>query len=206
MGLFGILGGRRSDEDEQIERQYVSTYVSLLGLQEKEALTLVRRMIADVKADIARYADQPKPLTGDELLTKVQHDQGLNAALEVLRSDGVHDEDIRWWHNLTDLTRGMILQDDIFHHVTFGHAQVANGRTQEEAIRQLPKHFPIYGNPTDESKSRGDNRPLPIELKNRVNAFNVNMAKLDPDGYKERIEHSTSFNALIRNAIRDQQL
>lgn len=206
MGLFGILTGRRSDEEEQVECEYINTYVSALGLHESEASKLVKRMIADVKTDIARYAKQPKPPTGDELLAKAQYDENLRARLSILRNEGVSDEDLRWWHNMTDLSRGMILQDDIFHHVAFTHGQAANGKTAEEGAKLIPKYFPIYGNPTDESKFKGDDRLLPIELKNRVNAYNINMAAQDPEGHKMRIERSTSFNALVRQAIRTGQL
>jgi len=205
MGLLGILGGRRSDEEEQIERDYVNIYAAR-GLHEREASSLVKRMIADVKTDIARYVKQPKPPTGDELLAKAQYDENLRARLSILRNEGVSDEDLRWWHNMTDLSRGMILQDDIFHHVTFTHGQAANGKTAEEGLKLVPTYFPIYGNPTDESKFKGDDRPLPIELKNRVNAYNISMTAQDPEGHKMRIERSTSFNALVRQAIKAGRL
>lgn len=52
---------------------------------------------------------------------------------------------------------------------------------------------------------KGDDRPLPYELKKRVNEY-IGKRMSDPIEYKRNIETSSSFNALIRKEIKSGNL
>jgi hypothetical protein len=43
--------------------------------------------------------------------------------------------------------------------------------SEEEAAKEVKKYFPIFGDPDDTSTSSGDDRPLPCELKDRINIY-----------------------------------
>jgi len=70
----------------------------------------------------------------------------------------------------------------------------------------LGKSFPIFGGPEDTKNVKGDDRPLPFELKERINQW-VGTALQD-----KALETATSsrsagsMNALIRNEIRAGRL
>lgn len=72
----------------------------------------------------------------------------------------------------------------------------------EEAAVKVRKSYPMYGDPEDTSNTSGEDRPLPYELKNRVNNYIEKKALSDPEGMKTQLEQSSSFNALARDEIR----
>jgi hypothetical protein len=81
-----------------------------------------------------------------------------------------------------------------------------NGVTELEAARMVAKRFPVYGDPSHLVLDNDDDRPLPFELKWRVNRYLAKRTKANPDKYQEEIEASTSLNALLRNALRRGEL
>jgi hypothetical protein len=64
----------------------------------------------------------------------------------------------------------------------------------------------MYGDPADTSHRSGDDRPLPYELKDRINRYIEKRRLHDPEAYKQDIQISSSFNALVRKEIRANNL
>jgi hypothetical protein len=126
--------------------------------------------------------------------------------LAAIRREGARDEDIRVWWNMPDLDRRMMLYFDEAYRVALYVERREYGHSCDEASARVWKCFAMYGDPDDTSKSSGEDRPIPYELKIRVNAYMVKRMQQDPVGYKAEIEGASTFNALVRKWIRNGQL
>ncbi len=73
---------------------------------------------------------------------------------------------------------------------------------EEEAGKRVKKSCPIFGDP-DDAHVTGEDRPLPHELKDRINIYVEKRSQTDPEKLKKEIEGSSSFNALIRKEIKN---
>ena len=128
------------------------------------------------------------------------------------RAEGVRDEDVKLWWNLQDVERHMMQIDDnamklVFFKREFERSTSSSSeKAMKEVTAKLRKTFPIYGDPADTSHTTGEDRPLPYELKDRINCYVEMRARRDSDKYKKEIETSSSFNALVRKEIRDGNL
>ena len=142
------------------------------------------------------------PNAGDKILEKEKNDQKTHQVLEKKRREGVRDDDIRKWWNLDDVERTMMLKVDEFHRMALHIKCRKDGLSVEQAAEQVRKHNPIFGNPEDTTHTQGDDRPLPEELKDRINIYVENRFKDDPEKFKKAIEQSITLNALIRKEIR----
>jgi hypothetical protein len=82
-------------------------------------------------------------------------------------------------------------------------AKIVNNKEKIAAMaaKKVRKFHPMYGDPDDTMHTKGDDRPLPYELKNRINIYIEKRAQKDPDKYKKEIENSSTFNSLIRREI-----
>lgn len=147
------------------------------------------------------------PNAGDRILEKEKKDKETHQVLEKKRREGVRNEDIKKWWNLDDLERIMMLKVDELHRMTlFIKCREEDGLSAEQATEQVRKYHPIYGNPEDTIHTQGDDRPLPEELKDRINIYIEKRAQEDPEKYKNEIEQSSTFNALIRKEIKAGKL
>lgn len=135
-----------------------------------------------------------------DIILKREQTSGLSENLERKRKEGVRDDDIRWWFNLDDIEKRMLLRMDEFYRLSLYLALLHDGKKEEEALAAVAKFHPIYGDLTDERFGKGDNRPLPYELKDRVNIFIEK--KAGNHDYKAEIESSSTFNALVRKEIK----
>ena len=107
---------------------------------------------------------------------------------------------IREWWNMPDLARRMVLlSEDTFRHAVFLHAQEEDGLTPEEAAARVRRKFPMYGNPDDNRSPSGEDRPLPHELRGRIDAFRQRHTAQEIDA---EIAGFSSYNAFVRDAIR----
>lgn len=130
----------------------------------------------------------------------------MKMMLEKRRKDGVRDEDIRWWWNMHDLERRLLAKDDESSHLALFIHNMKEGRSSEESAALVKRYFPIFGDPDDTSTSSGDDRPLPYELKDRINIYIQHRATEGSGNYKKDIERFSSFNALVRREIKSGQL
>ena len=102
-----------------------------------------------------------------------------------------------------NLERGMIFQvDALDRFALFLKLMEEDGLSDDEAAKRVRKFHPIYGDPDDTSVTTGEDRPLMPELKDRVNTYVMKKNQADPEKFKQDIEESSTFNALIRNEIK----
>jgi len=128
------------------------------------------------------------------------------------RSEGATDEDIAWWWNLSPLDRILIKGMD------HGYRRMAladfhnKGLSPEESLKKAIRFFSVYSEEQpdlslmtvgDKKYYSSKDRPLPIELHDRVDIYLKNNS--DPDNssiMKKEVEECSSFNAFIREKIK----
>lgn len=178
----------------------------LMGIPPAQARSMLKDWIKAAKEESRREAmDKLPPRLGDVILMDERPE--VRARVADLRAEGVKDEDIRWWWNMHDIERRLIKRvDNVFRYGTYTVKTAAEGQTQRSPADALRKAFPTYGDPSDTTHTSGDDRPLPWELKERVNTWIQREMARDPDALKKRVEESSTMNALIRAAIRDGEL
>jgi len=209
MGFLSKLFGESSTHETELEKMYVDMYVSGKGLSPSEARETIRTFIQQAKEEAKRESSANLPPNfGDVLLSRESTDEKTRTMLSAKRKEGVTDEDIRWAWNMPDLERRLMLKEDddensrialFMHHLDQGHSQ-------EEAAVRVKKFHPMYGDPNDTSKSSGDDKPLPFELKDRINRYIEMRSQQGADSFKADLEASSSFNARIRLEIRNGNL
>ncbi|MFH1255547.1 MAG: hypothetical protein V1667_03725 [bacterium] len=195
MGFFS-----KYNETEKNLLETYSKIFSSIGLPNAQKMTkdILDKAIEDSKK-AGRYS-----LTnmGDTLLEKEESSGQINPNFEEKRKEGVRDEDIRWWFNLNDIERMMMLKADEFHQSSLYLSQIEAGKNEEEALTIISKYHPRYGNFKDRTFGKEDDRPLPYELKDRINIYIQKRADENSEKYKNEIEKSSTFNALIRAEMR----
>ena len=79
-----------------------------------------------------------------------------------------------------------------------------DGLSEEQAAEKVSKFYVRYGYPKDEEID-DVNKPLPPELKDRVNTYicNISMGGLDKAQlFRQRLETASSINSVIREEIK----
>jgi len=202
MGVFSKLFGA-SDIQTQLEKLYVPMF-QMMGMTTAKAKSTFRDLYrqAENEAKAEGSINLPTNL-GDVLLQNEGSRPETQSMLAKRRKEGVRDEDIRWWMNRHELDRKMMTKfDDMSKFALFLKLLQEDRLSEEEAGRQVKKYFPIFGDSDDTSTSSGDDRPLPFELKDRINFYVQARSQKDPAKYKEDMARSSSFNALIRKEIK----
>ena len=194
MGFFSKYNG--------IEKELLETYSKLfadMGLPDSQKMAgdILDQAIENSKKE-GHYNLKN---VGDTLLEKEKSSGSRNQNFENKRKEGVRDEDIKWWFNLNDVERRMMLKIDEFHRMSLFVHEVESGKTEEEADKTVRKYHPIFGDLNDETHGNGDNRPLPLELKDRINIYIEKQGIGNPE-FKKEIDTSSTFNALIRKEIK----
>ena len=194
MGFFS-----KYNEIEKGLLKYYSKFFADMGLPDAEKMTrdFLDKAIEDSKK-AGRYSLKN---VGDTLLEKEKSSGQVNPNFESKRKEGVRNEDIKWWFNLNDIERMMMLKVDEFHRLALFIKEKEEGKTDDEADAVVRKHHPIYGDLNDETHGSGDNRPLPLELKDRINIY-IEKQGIGNTEFKKKIDSFTTLNALIRKEIR----
>ena len=144
---------------------------------------------------------------GEILLEHERTDEEVKNAFAPKRAEGVTDEDIAVWWNMHDLERRLICKVDEMNRILMFEKLVRGDKaTEPEAARKVAGQFPIYGDPEHLVLDSEDDRPLPFELKWRINRFLTKKTEADPEGFREEVEASTSLNAYLRRALRRNEL
>lgn len=198
MGLFS-----KSDIRKGLEEIYIPMFQTMMGMSPSQAKSTFHQLLKEAEEESENEGTSNLPQNfGDTLLENESSDETIKSMLAKLRSEGVRDEDIRWWWNMHDLERRMMQKVDFMDRFAlFLKLREENGLTQEEAAKRGGRHFPIFGDPDDATLSTGEDRPLPYELKDRINIYVEKRSQTDPKQFKREVEESSSFNALIRKEI-----
>jgi hypothetical protein len=197
-----------AETERRLEPQYVSFFRESMSMPEEIAREIFKALAQDQKEAARREGTDRLPeLFGAILLEREQTDEEVRNAFAPKRAEGVTDEDIALWWNMHDLERRMICKVDEMNRILLFEKLVqSSGVTEPEAARMVAKCFPVYGDPDHLVLETDDDRPLPFELKWRVNRYVTERTKADPDGFQKETEASTSLNALLRHAVRQGEL
>ena len=170
MGIFSKLSGSSSDIEKQLEALYVPMFQTMMGMTLTQAKSTFRDLIKKAKEESLKEGTSKFPQNfGDILLEKESTYPHFKSMLTKKRSEGVRDEDIRWWWNMHDLERRMMIEDDSLSGFALFIKLKEDGLNEDEAGKRVKKSRPIFGDPGDTSTSTGEDRPLPFELKDRMN-------------------------------------
>lgn len=134
--------------------------------------------------------------------------ESIRQKLSKKKAEGVKDEDVRWWWNLNDIERRIMLKQDDISRMTLFMSELEKSnepskeKAADKAAAKVRKFHPTYGDLDDTKHTTGDDRPLPYELKDRINIYIEKRARENSEKYKNEIEQSSTFNALIRKEIK----
>ena len=208
MGIFSRLFGSSSDIEKKLEDMYVAVFQMKMGMSASEAKGAFRDMLKQEKEKSVREGTSKLPQNfGDMMLEQESTNEKMKSMLAKKRREGVRDEDIRWWWNMHDLERRMIVAfSDVMKLATYNKLREENGLSEKEAIKRLGKAFPIFGNPEDTTHTTGEDRPLPSELRDRIDIYVEKRTQADPEKLKKDVEESSTFNALIRREIKERNV
>ena len=204
MGIFSKLFGSSSDIEKQLEALYVPMFQTTKGMTLTQAKSTFRDLIKIAKEKSLKEGTSKFPQNfGDIILEQESTNPHYKSLLERKRSQDVRDEDIRWWWNMHDLERRMMIEDDNLSGFALYLKLLEDGLNEKEAGNRVKKSRFIFGDPDDTSASTGDDRPLPFELKDRINIYYLKRLQADKEKFKNEIEESSSLNAFIRKEIRN---
>lgn len=204
MGIFSKLFGSSSDIKKQLEALYVPMFQTMMGMTLTQAKSTFRDLIKKAKKESLKEGTSKFHQNfGDILLEKESTNSHFKSMLAKKRNQYVRDEDIRWWWNMHDLERRMMIEVDNLSGFALFLKLKEDGLNEDEAGKRVKKSRPIFGDPGDTSTSTGEDRPLPFELKNRINIYMQKRSQTDPEKFKNEIAESSSFNALIRKEIKN---
>jgi len=197
MGLFS-----KSNIEKKLEEIYIPMFRATMGMSSSQAKSTFHQLLKQEKADSEMAGTSNLPSNYSDIrLEKESTDKEIKSILTKLRNEGVRDEDVRWWWNMHDLERRMMVAVDEISRMALFTKLIEDGRTPEEASKQVRKAFPMFGDPDDTTHVTGKDRLLPIELKDRINIYVQERSLKDPEQFKKDIEESATVNALIREEI-----
>lgn len=189
---------------KQLEEIYIPIFQTMMGMSSSQAKNFFWDTLEQVKEESLKEGTFNLPQNfGDILLQKEATDEKTKATLAKKRKEGVIDEDIRWWWNMHDFERRMMLKvDDMSRLALFMKLIEEDGLSEDEASKRVKRSHPIFGDPDDIAHTTGEDRPLPYELKDIINIYVEQRGQTDTEQFKKDIEESSSFNALVRKEIK----
>lgn len=207
MGFFSKFVNSADQIEKSLLNQYATLLTPIMG-SETEALNAAISIVERAKEESINEGTFDLPLNfGDILIENENGDDWAKSYLKKVRNEGVKDDDVKNWHNLHDIERkAMIIIDEIHHLTTANTCERKGINDPNEILKKIRKVHPFYGDPADLSQDLGEDRPLPYELKIRINDYIMRRAMNDPEKYKEDMETYTSFNALIRKEMQNNNL
>lgn len=211
MGLIFSKLFRRSLSpiEKSLEEQFVPMFEKMMGMPSVQAKQTFRDLFADAKQLSKAQGTLDLPTNfGDVLLEDETSDDEVKAMLSKKREEGVTNEDIKWWWNRHDLERAMMVKVDEFNKLAlYIELTEEDGPPSKRAAHWMRKQHPYFGDPDDTTHTTGEDRPLPFELKDRINRYVEDRAQRDPKEFKTDIDiRSSTFNALVRREIKNGNL
>ena len=200
-----LLPGRESHLGKQLLRTYTEVFTRS-GVPRREARRQAKSGIRLCKEAGRREgtADMPDNY-GDALIEGAQEGQTeCVARVESARNEGATEADIRRWWNLDDLKRRMICwAEEVAVRLPMYLTAKQHGLSDDDAAEKVRSLFPVYGDPQDTRYGTGDDRPLPHELRHRVENYRRNRSVAQ---MREKLKGYSSYNALVREEIRGGSL
>jgi hypothetical protein len=204
VGFFSrLMSSNDHPSEHDLELIYTRLYERILIMSPAEARLNFKEELVCVKDIIARHGNFVVSEGYGSLLVSNRHSNPkVGAHLSKIEAEGVREADIIWFWNMSNLERLFLMR---ISEVCFGACFLAGmrqGLTSEQAGLQTRKTHPFFGDPDDTSVASGVDRPIPVELKDRVNIFIERRLHEDSQKYFALMDRSSSFNAIIRQAIK----
>ena len=192
---------------DRTENSLLDLYTGIWARMQQESVDAARGEVAqwinEAKREAQRDGDAALPRDhGEILLARERTDPQIQARLAIKRAEGVTDTDIRWWWNLNYIERRLVLKIDNMSRMAVFIQELRTGRTPDDATRHIWKYFPNYGNENEVSAGEGNDRLIPYELKDRLNTWLEKQSLENASLLKERLDQTSSFNAVVRAEIR----
>ena len=192
----------------KLENTLLKMYIELfanIGMSKRQATPIVKHMLKMAKENsIKEKTYNLPPNFGDLIIENIANYPEYRDLLDEPKKEGATDDDIRSWYNMYDLERHMIQQFDNHSIMVLHINELKSGKNDDEAAIKIRKTFPMYGDPDDTSNTKGDDRPLPYELKDRINKYMGRIQNQDSNGkeLKEKLRSYSTVNSLIRDEIK----
>ncbi len=186
---------------ERLIRENIEASVAI-GMPEHEARKIAEEVFKEAvqRAQASGAIDIP-PGAGDRALARKDTDPESRALYQLCQAEGVTDEDIRSYYNMSSIEEHMLFVQDEIARTSVIAYHADQGRTEEEQLDITRKALPIYGDTDETPDLRGDDRPLRPELRFRVMTL-VEEGMANPEDFRRRVESHSSFNAFVRAEMR----
>ena len=207
MGFLSNIFGSSPPSDIEISLKiiYIPLLQSTTGMSYSQSKSTFMDILKMVKEE-SRTEKTILP-SGNFMLENETTNPQFQKLLNIKRKEGVRNEDIRWWWSLHDYERRMMHKyDDLCEFALFLKYTKGDKLTQKESIKLVRKYHPFYGDPEDTTNTNGNDRPIPWELKDRVNKYVERRSFFELDNFKKDMDTSSSFNSLIRKEIQNGNL
>lgn len=128
--------------------------------------------------------------------------------IEAVKRDGVTNDDLELWWGFSEKQRNQIIEEDnLYRSSAFIELRTNKGLSLKETQKKLWVAFPLYGDPRNEDIQKGKDKPLPFELKDRINRYTEKLALNGGIGqFVNDLKRETSYNAFIRKLVKEQKI
>jgi len=208
-----LFKGSQSIIEKDLEEMYAQMLSQLpTGITLEKARKHVKKAIRFCKKCATREGTANLPDNYGDLLVQAAEsgDAKAKRIVDKARKEGATDEDIREFWNLNDLQRRMVIWSESVFRVAMGMDLWKPGLSkgeEKQAAAEIRKTFPMYGDPDDTRVTTGNDRPLPHELRGRVDRWRIRLISEEgEEKIKEKINKYSTFNALVRDEIRKGKL
>lgn len=204
---MGIFSNRKKKLKEKLEKKFVQFLADYLNVDQLDAKKMADNILDGlIEESEIEFHEGISPYFGDTLLSGEKTDASIRTMLGRKRIESVNDNDIRWlWNMPADERLMLIITDNFFKSYSYTQYRT-QGFTEQEAKCKLYKRFPYYGELDSDATLSGDDRPLPWELKDRINTYGIKRGKTDYEQYEKDMDASSSFNALVRKEIKEGKI
>jgi predicted RNase H-like HicB family nuclease len=205
-----------------IEKELEETYSQMLsqlptGMTLEHARSEVKKAIELCKEQAIKEGTNVLPDNYGDLLIQAAESGEPKAKkiVDTAHKEGATDEDIREFWNLNDLQRRIVLWSENIHRVAMASSLLKplwesgnlSKDAEEKVAAKVRKTFPMYGDPDNTRVTSGDNRPLPHELRGRIDRWRIKLiTEQGEQMIKEKLNSYSTFNAFVRDEIRKGSL
>jgi len=191
--------------ETQLEKVYAERYQAITGVTAPMAKKFIKLLLTQTIKESKRAGTYGLPQDyGQKLIESAETDESVKEALEKKRADGVTDDDIKSWWAISDLERRLLIKIDETNRVGLFLKFINFDKIpRDEANTLVIKYHPVYGDPDDTTQWEGDDRPIPPELRERVNRYVQTQQALPLEEQQKKIEAFTSLNARVRHEIKE---
>lgn len=199
--MFGM--GFNSAE-KVLYKQHVKA-LTIIGMRRRDARQVTKQLLKQAIAESKATGFYGLGPVGAFKLQDYRTNPKRAEYWEALQGEGVTEEDVLVWWDLSEVERWLIRLDDRRDHLAAFEKRLSLGDIGEEAARFIWRTYPVFGVCTKPPAFPDDDTsvPLPEELKNRVLSWTENAQMAGQ--FEELKAEAASFptmNAYIRQLIR----